>query len=87
MKLPIDAAARKCIPIYTGFIKYFPDAIVAVAKLSYKGNQQHHPDKELHWDKTKSTDELDAMMRHVIDEEWDAVAWRALANLQRELEK
>jgi len=87
MLLPTDAKERKCIPIYSGVIRYFPDAIAAVAKLSYKGNQQHHPDKELHWDKSKSTDELDALMRHILDEEWDAVAWRALANLQRELEK
>jgi len=27
------------------------------------------------------------LMRHILDEEWDAVAWRALAHLQRELEK
>jgi hypothetical protein len=87
MPLPQDAKERKMIPLYSGVIKYFPDALAAVAHLSYKGNQQHHPDKPLHWDKNKSTDELDALMRHIIDEDWDAVAWRALAHLQRELEK
>ena len=26
------------------------------------------------------------MMRHILDEDWDAVAWRALANLEKKLE-
>ena len=83
--LPTDAAERKTHPVYSGFVKYFPHAIAAVSHLSYKGNQQHHPDKPLHWDMSKSTDELDAMMRHVIDEDWEQVAWRAMANLERKL--
>ena len=35
--LPTDASERKQIPIYTGFIRYFPDAIAAVAKVSLVG--------------------------------------------------
>ncbi len=85
--LPNDADERKCIPIYSGVIRYFPDALIAIAKLSKKGNDQHNPGTPLHWDRAKSGDELDAMMRHVIDEDWDAVAWRALANLQKQLEE
>jgi hypothetical protein len=84
--LPTDAKARKGIPIYSGCIAYFPLALAAVAKLSKKGNDQHNPGKPLHWDRAKSGDELDALMRHVIDGDWDAVAWRALAHLQKELE-
>lgn len=84
--LPDDSAERKTYPMYSGFINYFPDAVAVVSRLSWKGNQQHHPDKPLHWDKSKSTDELDAMVRHLIEGEWEAVAWRAMANLQRELD-
>jgi hypothetical protein len=84
--LPVEASARKQIPIYSGVVRYFPDALVAVAKVSYIGNQQHHPDQPLHWDKSKSADEEDAMMRHIVEQEWDKVAWRALANLQRKIE-
>ena len=84
--LPTDAKERKRIPLYSGVIKYFPDALIAVAKLSQEGNDQHNPGTELHWDREKSGDELDAMMRHVIGEDWDAVAWRALANLQKQIE-
>ncbi len=81
-----EASLRKKIPLYSGVIKYFPDALVAVAKVSYEGNEQHHPGTNVHWDRSKSTDELDALMRHIIDEEWDKVAWRALAHLQKQLE-
>lgn len=83
--LPTDADERKTYPIYSGFVCYFPHAIAAVANLSYKGNLQHHPDQPLHWDMDKSQDELDAMMRHMIDGDWEQVAWRSMANLERKL--
>jgi len=91
----MKAKDRKQRPVYSGVLKYFPDAIREVAFVSYIGNQQHHPDKELHWDRNKSTDELDALMRHLIcagTKDKDGVrhsakvAWRALANLQKEIE-
>jgi hypothetical protein len=87
---------RKNIPVYSGVIKYFPDAIKELAKVSYQGNEQHNPGKPLHWDRSKSGDELDALTRHLIDAgtlDTDGirhsakVAWRALANLQKEIEK
>ena len=93
--LPAEAQSRKEAPLYSGLIKYFPDALVAVAELSFIGNKQHNPGKPLFWDRTKSTDELDALMRHLMDAgEIDTdkvrhstkVAWRALANLQKEIE-
>jgi len=83
--LPTDAAERKTYPIYSGFINYFPNAIAAVSHLSYKGSKQHHPDQPTHWDMSKSGDELDALMRHMIDGDWEQVAWRAMANLERKL--
>lgn len=87
---------RKKYPLFSGVIKYFPDAIMEVARASWAGNQQHHPDKPLHWDRSKSNDHLDAMLRHTVQAgqiDTDGVrhsakvAWRALANLQMELEK
>lgn len=90
-----DKENRKKIPVYSGVINYFPDAIKEVAKCSYAGQQQHNPDKPLAWDRSKSGDELDALMRHLIDAgkiDTDGVrhsakvAWRALANLQKEIE-
>ena len=96
MLLPTDAQERKQIPIVSGVLDYFPLAIAEVAKCSWAGNQQHHPDKPLHWDKTKSTDHADCIGRHLVDRgKFDTegqrhsakLAWRALALLQIELEK
>lgn len=87
---------RKTMPVFSGVLKYFPDAIREVAKTSWIGNQQHHPNKPLHWDRSKSGDELDALTRHLMEAgEIDTdgirhsakVAWRSLANLQKELEE
>jgi len=96
MSLPDDAIERKKIPLYSGVLKYFPLALIEVAKLSQVGNNQHNPGKPLHWDRSKSGDELDALMRHLLEvgaidtdgvRHSTKVAWRALANLQKELEK
>ena len=87
---------RKNMPVYTGVIKYFPNALKYVSKVSLQGNNQHHPDKPLHWDKSKSTDHLDALTRHLIDADkidddgllhLGKVAWRALAALEDYIEK
>ena len=88
------AQARKATPVYSGVLKYFPKALQEVAKASKAGNDQHHPDSPLHWDKSKSSDELDALTRHLMDHSVDPVdddgilhlakvAWRALAALER----
>lgn len=90
---------RKEYPIYSGFVKYFPKAIREVAHVSFVGNQQHNKGEPLHWAREKSTDEPDALMRHLTDHasgevfDTDGVrhlakcAWRILAWLQKELEK
>ena len=93
--LPTDPKERKGAPVYSGVLNYFPLAIMEVAKLSKTGNDQHNPGQPLHWDKTKSTDHKDCIARHLleagtIDSDGERhstkVAWRALANLQIELE-
>ena len=87
---------RKRYPVFSGVIKYFPDALLEVARCSKAGNDQHHPDLPLHWDRTKSNDHLDALSRHLIqsgqiDDDGILhivkVAWRALAAAQIEIEK
>ena len=91
------AQKRKQMPVYSGVLKYFPDALKEVSKASQAGNNQHHPDKPLHWDKTKSFDNEDALVRHLIDHSKDPmdddgvlhltkVCWRSLAALQIYLE-
>lgn len=94
--LPSEAEERKKRPIATGVLDYFPDAIAEVAYVSHVGNAQHNPGQPLHWDKSKSSDEADALMRHLLQRggrDTDGtrhsakVAWRALALLQREIER
>ena len=89
------AKERKDTPVFSGVLNYFPDAIREVAKVSFQGNEQHNPGSELHWDRSKSGDEKDALTRHLLDagtRDDDGmlhsakVAWRALAMLQKELE-
>ena len=45
---------RKDIPVFTGFLNYFPDAIREVAKASRIANEQHNPNTPVHWDRAKS---------------------------------
>jgi hypothetical protein len=90
-----DATERKQRPLATGCLDYFPDALMEVAYCSWKGNEQHNPGQSLHWAREKSTDEPDALLRHLKDRgtlDTDGVrhsakvAWRALALLQKEIE-
>jgi hypothetical protein len=94
-KLPSDPKDRKAIPITSGVLDYFPDALVEVAKTSKSGNDQHNPGQPLHWSKDKSTDHADCIARHLIDRglidddgcrHSAKLAWRALALLQIEIE-
>ncbi len=93
--LPVDPKERKTYPLATGCLDYFGDALAEVAHVSFVGNEQHNPGQPLHWDRTKSRDEADALLRHLKDRgKLDSdgvrhsakVAWRALALLQKELE-
>lgn len=91
----LDDIERKSQPLATGCLDYFPDALAAVANCSWVATQQHHPGEPMHWDRTKSTDEANTLLRHFRDRgtiDTDGVrhsakvAWRALALLQKEIE-
>ena len=99
VKLPQDfgkmkAEVRKATPVFSGVLAYFPDALKEVSKASLAGNKQHLEGTPLHWDRSKSTDQLDALTRHLIDHasgeiidddgvyHLAKVCWRGLAQLQ-----
>lgn len=95
MTLPNDATERKTYPLVSGLLDYFTDALIEVAHVSFVGGHQHNPGKPLFWDRSRSGDEADALMRHLLQRggfDTDGirhsakVAWRALAMLQKELE-
>jgi hypothetical protein len=94
---PTKAEERKATPVYSGVLKYFPNALKEVSKCSLAGQKQHNHGDKLYWDKTKSTDNEDALVRHLIDHSINPMdddnvlhlakcAWRALAALEIYLE-
>lgn len=86
---------RKGMPLWSGVIQYFPDALLEVAKISKGGNDQHNLGCSLQWSRGKSQDELDTVARHLVDagkrdidgqRHTAKAAWRILAALQKEIE-
>lgn len=84
------------MPVYSGCVAYFPLALAEVARLSRHGNDKHNPGQPLHWSRSKSSDHLDCIARHLlecgqVDDDGFLhdvkVAWRALANLQLKMEE
>jgi len=93
--LPKNAGERKRIPLASGVLDYFTSALIEVAKVSFKGNEQHNAGQKLHWARGKSMDHADTMLRHFTERgtvDTDGIrhtakmCWRALALLQEELE-
>lgn len=90
-----DSATRKTYPMARGLLDYFPDALAEVAKVSYLGNEKHNPGEPMHHARGKSSDHADCIVRHLVGRggfdgdirESAAMAWRALALLQEELEE
>jgi len=93
--LPSDAKERKAIPLASGVLDYFTQALIEVAKVSFEGNNQHNPGEPLHWARGKSQDHADTMLRHFTERgtldvdkmrHSAKMVWRALAILQLEME-
>lgn len=87
---------RDEFPMADGLLDYFPNALAEVARWSKIGNDKHNPGQPMHWNRDKSTDHRNKIARHLIDagkrdkdgnRHSAALAWRALANLQEELER
>lgn len=95
-RLPTDSAKRKNYPLGTGVLDYFPDALAEVARVSKVAGDKHHPGEITHWERGKSGDHWDCLLRHGIERgtmdtangvrHSGQLAWRALALLQEEIE-
>jgi hypothetical protein len=93
--LPEDDAERSQMLMADGLLDYFPNALAEVARHSKLAGDKHHPGEQLHWERNKSTDHRNKIMRHLVDSgkkdkdgnrHSTGLAWRALALLQEELE-
>lgn len=67
LSLPLDSAARKDTPVYSGCVKYFPAALAGVARHSKMGNDKHNSGEPMHHARWKSTDHQDCIQRHLMD--------------------
>lgn len=101
--IDVDSAQRKTFPMASGLLDYFPDALAAVAQVSFVGNQKHNPGEPMHHARGKSMDHADCILRHLQERGGSdviviagvshrvrhsaALAWRSLALLQEELER
>lgn len=98
LSLPTVDSERKKLPLWTGVVLYFPDALLAISEVSRMGNEQHSPGEPLHWAREKSTDQMNTAARHMLDHSKGVVkdtdggrhlakaAWRILAELQLSIE-
>lgn len=70
----LNSSERKQIPVASGCHDYFPDALWAVAMLSWAGNEKHNPGEPLHDARSKSADDADCLLRHFKDRgKWDSI--------------
>lgn len=69
MTLSTDSTERKEYPLFTGLLRYFPAALIGIARTSKKGNDKHNPGEPLHHARGKSMDHGDCILRHLIDVE------------------
>lgn len=91
------SAERKEMPVHTGVMLYFPDALCAIARVSQKSNEKHNPGEPLGWQRGKSTDQTDCVARHLLtpnatdpdsgELELAHSGWRILAQIQLAEEK
>ncbi len=58
----MTAKERKERPVYSGVLRYFPKALLEIARVSLVGHEQHNPGTPMRWDRSKSPDEADAVV-------------------------
>lgn len=74
--LPNDSEARKQYPLGSVLFGQFPAAMVGLAHHSWKGNNKHNPGQDLQDNRTKSTDDLECALRHLLEGDYPAAHWR-----------
>lgn len=85
--LPNGSKERKEYPLADVLFGQFPAAMVAIARHSYKGNDKHNPGEPLQDNRALSKDDANCIMRHLLEGDYEAVAWRAVRLLQKKLEQ
>lgn len=79
--LPEDDKARKMIPLFEYFTRYFPKAHREVTKVCVVNNARYNPDKaitDINWARGKSPQQLGSAMRHILEREIDGKVFEAV---------
>lgn len=84
--LPNDSAERKTYPLGSVWFGQFPAALVALARHSWEGNNKHNPGMSLRDDRTKSNDDLECALRHLLEGDYRGAHWRVARLHQKQLE-
>uniref|UniRef100_UPI000AC7EE56 hypothetical protein n=1 Tax=Xanthomonas campestris pv. translucens TaxID=343 RepID=UPI000AC7EE56 len=84
--LPNDSAERKEYPLGSVWFGQFPAAMVALARHSWEGNNKHNPGMSLRDDRTKSNDDLECALRHLLEGDYRGAHWRVARLHQKQLE-
>jgi hypothetical protein len=84
--LPNDSAERKEYPLGSVWFGQFPSAMVALARHSWEGNNKHNPGMSLRDDRTKSNDDLECALRHLLEGDYRGAHWRVARLHQKQLE-
>ena len=91
--LPSADESRKRVKL-GNVLKLFPDAMCALA-LHIQEGADKYCDGEIRWDRSKSPDEIESLLRHVLEQVHmpdcestaRSIAWRGMANLQKVIER
>lgn len=62
-----DSQRRKDQPVFAGFLQYMPAAIRLASELSRIGNEKHNPGEPMYHNRSKSSDNGEALVRHQMD--------------------
>ena len=84
--LPNGSAERKEYPLGSVWFGQFPSAMVALARHSWEGNNKHNPGMSLRDDRTKSNDDLECALRHLLEGDYRGAHWRVARLHQKQLE-
>lgn len=79
--LPEDDKARKMIPLFEYFARYFPKAHREVAKVCVVNNVRYNPDRapaDINWARGKSPNQLGSAFRHMMERQVDGKVFEAV---------
>jgi hypothetical protein len=79
--IPEDDKARKMLPMFRQYTRYFPKAQREITKVSVVNNVRYNPDRapaDINWARGKSTDQLGSAFHHMCEHAVDGKVFEAV---------